>query len=77
MDEKQQFVPLNALQRSRNIDDNSQTVIVNHYTDEWRQPGWIQIRSTATHRLFGRPADHQNKSREHPIVEAIKPTGRD
>lgn len=50
IDEKPQDVPPDALQRSRNIRENpSVALVVDHYTEEWSQLGWVQIRGTATH----------------------------
>ena len=60
IDEKPQDVSPEALQRSRDIDENPQVaVIVDHYTEEWTQLGWIQIRGTATH-LPPEAADHSS-----------------
>lgn len=50
IDEKPQDVPPEALRRSRNIRDNPRVaLVVDHYTEEWSQLGWVQIRGTATH----------------------------
>lgn len=50
IDEKPQDVQANALRRSRNIRENPHVaLVVDHYTEEWSQLGWVQIRGTATH----------------------------
>lgn len=49
IDEKAQSVPPDALRRSRDIHENPHVaLIVDHYTDDWSQLGWVQVRGTAT-----------------------------
>ncbi len=50
VDQKPQRVGPNALRRSQNIAENPRVaLIVDHYTDDWSQLGWVQVRGTATH----------------------------
>lgn len=50
IDEKPQRVPPDDLRRIQNITDNPRVVLlVDHYTDDWSQLGWVQIRGTATY----------------------------
>lgn len=49
IDEKPQRVSPDTLRRSRDINENPRVaLIVDHYTDDWSQLGWVQIRGTAT-----------------------------
>lgn len=50
IDEKPQQGPPDSLRRSRDIRENPRvTLLVDHYTDDWSQLGWVQVRGTATH----------------------------
>lgn len=50
IDEKPQRVSPDALRRSRDIRENSRVaLVVDHYTEDWSQLGWVQVRGTATH----------------------------
>jgi PPOX class probable F420-dependent enzyme len=50
IDEKPQRVSPDALRRSRDINDNAHVaLIVDHYTEEWSQLGWVQVRGNASH----------------------------
>lgn len=50
IDEKPQAVTPDALRRSQNIRENPRVaLVVDHYTEEWSELGWVQIRGTATH----------------------------
>jgi PPOX class probable F420-dependent enzyme len=56
IDEKPQDVLPDALRRSRNIRENPHVaLVVDHYTEEWSQLGWVQVRGTATHLNPGDP----------------------
>lgn len=49
IDEKPQCVPPDALRRSKDITENPRVaLIVDHYTDDWSQLGWLQVRGMAT-----------------------------
>lgn len=49
IDEKPQRVPPDSLRRSKDISANPRVaLIVDHYTDDWSQLGWVQVRGTAT-----------------------------
>ncbi len=49
IDEKPQRVGPDALRRTRNVRENPRVaLIVDHYTEEWTQLGWVQVRGTAT-----------------------------
>jgi len=49
IDEKPKRVSPNDLRRSRDIYDNPQVaVIVDHYTEDWSQLGWVQVRGVAS-----------------------------
>lgn len=49
IDEKPQRVSPDDLRRIRDISENSRVaLIVDHYTDDWSQLGWVQVRGTAT-----------------------------
>ena len=49
IDEKPQRVGPDALRRTRNIRENPRVaLIVDHYSEEWTQLGWVQVRGTAT-----------------------------
>jgi PPOX class probable F420-dependent enzyme len=48
LDEKPQGVEATKLRRVRNIRQNPRvTLVVDHYTEEWTDLGWVQIRGTA------------------------------
>lgn len=50
IDEKPKNVSPDALRRSQDITENPHVaLIVDHYTDDWSQLGWVQVRGTATH----------------------------
>lgn len=50
IDEKPQQVDPDELRRSRDIDENPRVaMIVDHYSENWSQLGWVQVRGTATH----------------------------
>lgn len=50
IDEKPQDVAPQSLRRSRDISENPRiTLIIDHYTEDWSQLGWVQVRGTATH----------------------------
>lgn len=50
IDEKPQRVAPDELRRSRDIRENPRvTLLVDHYSDDWSQLGWVQVRGTATH----------------------------
>lgn len=50
IDEKPQDVPPDALRRSRDVRENPRVaLVVDQYTEEWSQLGWVQVRGTATH----------------------------
>ena len=54
IDEKPQSVPADGLRRSRDIRANPRVaLIVDHYTEDWSELGWVGVRGTATHRLPG------------------------
>jgi PPOX class probable F420-dependent enzyme len=66
IDEKPQRVPPDDLRRSRDISENPRaTLIVNHYSDDWSQLGWVQVRGTAAHCSSGDPS-------HSPGVTALK-----
>lgn len=49
IDEKPQRASPKDLRRSRDITENPQvTVLVDHYSNDWSQLGWVQVRGTAT-----------------------------
>lgn len=49
IDEKPQGASPEELRRSRDVRENPRVaVLVDHYTEEWSQLGWVQIRGTAT-----------------------------
>lgn len=49
IDEKPQRVSPDALRRTRDIRENPRVaLIVDHYTEDWSQLGWVQVRGTAT-----------------------------
>lgn len=49
IDEKPQRVSPGELRRSRDVSENPRVaLLVDHYTDEWSQLGWVQVRGTAT-----------------------------
>ncbi|AUX10596.1 PPOX class putative F420-dependent enzyme [Halalkaliarchaeum desulfuricum] len=49
IDEKPQDVAPRELRRSRNIRENPRVaLVVDHYTDNWSELGWVQVRGTAT-----------------------------
>lgn len=48
LDEKPQSVDATELRRVRNIRANpSVTLVVDHYTEQWDELGWVQLRATA------------------------------
>lgn len=50
IDEKPQRVSPEALRRCQDINENPHVaLLVDHYTDDWSQLGWIQVRGTATY----------------------------
>jgi PPOX class probable F420-dependent enzyme len=50
IDEKPQRVAPESLRRSRDISENPRAaVIIDHYSDDWSQLGWVQVRGTAAH----------------------------
>lgn len=50
IDEKPQRVSPEALRRSRDVSENPRVaLVVDHYTEEWSQLGWVQVRGMATH----------------------------
>ena len=50
IDEKPKNADPMALRRSRNIEANPQVALVaDHYTEDWSQLGWVQVRGTANH----------------------------
>lgn len=57
IDEKPQRVAPEALRRSRDISENPRAaVIIDHYSDDWSQLGWVQVRGTAAHCTPGDPS---------------------
>lgn len=49
IDDKPQRVSPDELRRIRDINENPRVaLLVDHYTDEWSQLGWVQVRGTAT-----------------------------
>lgn len=49
IDEKPQTVAPDTLRRSRDISENPRVaLVVDHYTEDWSDLGWVQIRGTAT-----------------------------
>lgn len=49
IDEKPKRVSPNDLRRSRDIYHNPQVaVIIDHYTEDWSQLGWVQVRGVAS-----------------------------
>lgn len=49
IDEKPKSGPAGTLRRCRDVAENSRVaLVVDHYTEEWSQLGWVQIRGTAT-----------------------------
>lgn len=60
IDEKPQEVSPDALRRSRDIRENSQVaLVVDHYTEDWSQLGWVQIRGKARYLAPGE-ANHSS-----------------
>lgn len=58
IDEKPQSAGADSLRRSRDISDNPRVaLVVDHYTENWSNLGWVQIRGTAT-RLSPDRVDH-------------------
>ncbi len=56
VDEKPQSVPADELRRSRDIRANPRVaLVVDHYTEDWSELGWVQVRGTATHLAPGDP----------------------
>jgi len=50
IDEKPQRVSPDALRRSRDVSENPRVaLVVDHYSEDWSQLGWVQVRGTATH----------------------------
>ena len=48
IDEKPQDVSPDRLTRLRNIDANPRVMlVVDHYTEDWSELGWVQLRGTA------------------------------
>ena len=48
IDEKPQRVAPDDLRRIRNIGENPRVaLLVDHYTEDWAQLGWVQVRGTA------------------------------
>lgn len=49
IDEKPQRVSPERLRRCRDIEENPRVaVVVDHYTEEWSQLGWVKVLGTAT-----------------------------
>lgn len=49
IDEKPQRVNATDLQRVKNINTNPQTIVLaDHYTDNWADLGWVQVRGSAS-----------------------------
>lgn len=49
IDEKPQRVAPTDLRRVRDVESNPQVaLVVDHYSEEWADLGWVQIRGTAT-----------------------------
>lgn len=48
IDEKPKRVASDALRRSRDVSENPHVaLLIDHYTDDWTQLGWVQVRGTA------------------------------
>lgn len=49
IDEKPQRVSPDELRRCQDISENPRVaLLIDHYTDDWSQLGWMQVRGTAT-----------------------------
>lgn len=54
LDEKPKRVGPDELRRSRDVEENPRVaLIVDHYTEDWSQLGWLQVRGTASRRSPG------------------------
>ena len=50
IDEKPQRASPDELRRCRDISENPRVaLLIDHYTDNWSQLGWLQVRGTATY----------------------------
>lgn len=48
VDEKPQDVSPDELRRLRDVDENPRvSLVVDHYSEDWSQLGWVQVRGTA------------------------------
>jgi len=66
IDEKQKEVSPAELRRSRDVRENPRVgLVVDHYTEEWSDLGWVQVRGTATHVEPGEPG-------HAPAVSALR-----
>lgn len=60
IDEKPKNTSPDTLRRSQNISENPHVaLIVDHYTDDWSQLGWVQVRGKAT---YCTPSDEPHSS---------------
>lgn len=56
IDEKPQTASANALRRSRDVEENPRVaLVVDRYSEDWTQLGWVQVRGTATHLVPDEP----------------------
>lgn len=54
IDEKHKRADPDELRRSRDIEENpGVALVVDHYTEDWSQLGWLQVRGTASRRSPG------------------------
>lgn len=91
IDEKPQTASANALRRSRDVEENPRVaLVVDRYSEDWTQLGWVQVRGRATHlasdepphpfavralrRKYEQYADHALE--ERPIVRIAPDTVR-
>ena len=52
IDEKPKRADPDELRRSRDIEENPRVaLVVDHYTEDWTQLGWLQVRGTASRRF--------------------------
>lgn len=63
VDEKPQDVPPEALRRVRDIEANPRVaLVVDHYTADWSQLGWVQVRGTASRCAPGAAAHRRGRA---------------
>ena len=66
LDEKPKSGDEDALRRVRDVrDDPRVAVVVDHYTEEWPDLGWLQIRGTAS-------VDGPNAADHDSVVDALR-----